>query len=77
MHVAICIPSSVPGYKTLQLTRRIGTPLTRTEHFGIAIAKNNPEFLEICNKVIEEMKQDGSLKKSLKNHMRKTLFQKQ
>lgn len=66
--VAESITSKVAGLKSIPMGSRDGELLT--EQYGIVVAKENKELLNVVNEVIQEMKQDGSLAKLVEKHSR-------
>ena len=66
--VAESVVAKVPELKSIPMVSRDGEPLT--EQYGIVVAKENRELLNVVNEVIQEMKQDGSLAKLVEKHSR-------
>ncbi len=58
------------GLKTIELVYADGS--NTTEQYAVAVSKDNPELLEVVNKVIEELNADGSIEAWIVEHSNET-----
>ena len=51
------------SFVTFKLTKADGSDVAEVEEYGIAVAKGNSEILEVINKVVKKLLDDGSIEK--------------
>ena len=57
------VTASNGKYKTAKLLKADGTEVAEVEEYGVAVAKGNEDLLEVINKVIDKLLEDGSITK--------------
>ena len=66
--VAISLARKNAGFKAIPMVKQDGNGLDEPEEFGMIVAKGEKELLAVVNKVIAEMRADGSLEESTLKH---------